>query len=365
MTKAYIIAAKRSIVAPIGGALSELEVHELAAPIIKACIQSASIVPDQIDEVILSNALYGGGNPARLAALASGLPERIAGLTIDRQCAGGLDTILFAARMVQSGAANIVIAGGAESYSRRPIRQKTFIDKSPAQPYDRPPFTPWADRDPDMHEAAATLSQKLNISKTDQDQWAVDSHAKALRYQNATAEIVEINDTGLNDPFTRALTPALCNRAKLIAGSITNATAAVAADAAAFCVVVSETALKTLPNVTAIEITGGATVGAAPDMPGIAPVEAINTIGALGRSFHHIEIMEAYAVQAIACVQGANLDPLKVNQKGGALARGHPIGASGAILAVRLYNDLQETGGNGLAAIAAAGGIGTALQLKS
>ncbi len=365
MTKAYIIAAKRSIVAPIGGALSTLDVHELAAPIIKACLQSANIASDQADELILSNALYGGGNPARLATLASGLPERIAGLSIDRQCAGGLDAILLAARMVQSGAANIIIAGGAESYSRRPIRQKTFIDKRHPQAYDRPPFTPWADRDPDMHDAAAALAQRLNISKAGQDQWAVDSHAKALKYQNATAEIVEINDTGLNDPFTRALTPALCNRAKPIAGNITNATTAVAADAAAFCVIVSETALKALTNAKAIEITGGATVGAAPDMPGIAPVAAINAIGATGQSFEHIEIMEAYAAQAIACVQKTKLDPLKVNQKGGALARGHPIGASGAILAVRLYSDLLETGGNGLAAIAAAGGIGTALQLKS
>jgi len=363
MAKAYIISAKRSIVAPINGALAALELHELAAPVITDCLQTAGLAPDQVDEVILSNALYGGGNPARLAALAAGLPETVAGLSIDRQCVGGLDAILLAANIVKSGAANVIIAGGAESYSRRPIRQKTYLDGRPPQTYDRPPFTPWCDRDPDMHKAA----DDLNISQADQDAWAIESHAKALAHQDhITAEITRLtNVPETSDPYARRLTPALCKRAKPLSGSITNANTAVAADAAAFCLIVSEDMLKTLPNPQAVEIGAGVTLGADPTLPGLAPVSAIKAIGADAQSFTHIEIMEAYAAQAIACVKAAGLNPESVNQKGGALARGHPIGASGAVLAVRLYHDLLETGGTGLAAIAAAGGLGTALQLNS
>lgn len=364
---AYIISAKRSIVAPIGGALSTLQLHEIATPIITAALLDAGIETTQVDELILSNALYGGGNPARMASLAAGLPQTVAGLSIDRQCVGGLDAILLAARMIQSGAANIVVAGGAESYSRRPIRQKTFADNRPPATYERPPFTPWPDQDPDMHVAAGNLAQSHHISKQHQDAWAVHSHSKALEHANTLQnEIVKIDGTTIDtDPYARKLSQALCNRAKPLSGSITSATTAVAADAAAFCVIVSEDALAALPNAKAIKIEEGVTIGSDPTLPGLAPVAAINAIDAQNKDFTHIEIMEAYAAQAIACVRLAGLNPAQVNQKGGALARGHPIGASGAVLAVRLYHDLHHTGGTGLAAIAAAGGLGTAIKLSA
>ena len=366
-TSAYIIAAKRSIVAPIGGALATLQLHDLAAPVITSCLDDAKLAPDQVDDVILSNALYGGGNPARMAALAAGLPESVAGLSIDRQCAGGLDAIILAAQMVISGDSNVVIAGGAESYSRRPIRQHTFLDGHDPKTYDRPPFTPWSDRDPDMHEAAADLARLHNISKKVQDNWTIESHTKALAHaaalQKEIVQIVGISES--SDTYTRKMSSALCNRAKVLSGTITNATTAVAADAAAFVVVVSEDMIKSLPNTHAVKIVTGKTVGSDPTLPGLAPVAAINAIGASNKAFDHIEIMEAYAAQTIACVKDAGLDEDQVNKKGGALARGHPIGASGAILAVRLYHDLVATGGIGLAAIAAAGGLGTALELSA
>jgi acetyl-CoA C-acetyltransferase len=364
---AYIISAKRSIVAPIGGAFNALELHEIAAPVIRSVLANTDIDPAHVNELILSNALYGGGNPARVASLAAGLPQSVAGLSIDRQCVGGLDAILVAAQMIQSGAANVIVAGGAESYSRRPIRQKTFADNRPAEPYERAPFTPWLDRDPDMHVAAGNLSQTHNISKQNQDAWAIHSHAKALEYVDALqSEIVTIDGITENtDPYTRKLSQALCNRAKPLSGSVTSATTAVAADAAAFCIVVSEDILAALPNAKAVKIERGVTIGSDPILPGLAPVAAIKAIGAQNQDFTHIEIMEAYAVQAIACVEQSGLNPTQVNQRGGALARGHPIGASGAVLAVRLYHDLMQTGGTGLAAIAAAGGLGTAIKFSA
>ncbi|MGJ5619899.1 thiolase family protein [Sulfitobacter sp. MF3-043] len=367
MVTAYVIAACRSPVAPRGGALSHLEIHALAGPVLRAALSQAGMNDSNVAEVIVSNALGAGGNPARIIALATGLPERIAGLSIDRQCAGGLDALLLARQMIRSGDADVIVAGGVESYSRRPVRMQTFADGRAPVAYDQAPFTPWPDRDPDMAQAADTLAQSLGITRKAQDDWAIASHAKALAYHPTPAEIVPI-DGVTNDTFTRRLSPALCERAKAITGDITAANAAVAADGAAFCVVVSERVAARLSG-PKVEIVAGATLGGAPDCPGLAPVAAITKImaqtGLSPTDLTAAEIMEAYAVQAIACVRGAHIDPGIVNQGGGALARGHPIGASGAINAVRLFHDLQKKGGTGLAAIAAAGGIGTALLLRA
>ena len=122
MQSAYIVGAKRSIVSPINGPLSSLKINELAAPVINNLIETSGIKFDDVDELIVSNALGAGGNPARSIALASKLPERVAGLSIDRQCVGGLDAILLGIKLVQVGSANIVVAGGVESFSNRPIR---------------------------------------------------------------------------------------------------------------------------------------------------------------------------------------------------------------------------------------------------
>ncbi|MFD2738223.1 acetyl-CoA C-acyltransferase [Sulfitobacter aestuarii] len=362
-----IIAACRSPVAPRGGALAALSLQDLAAPVIAGLLEQAELAPDQVDEVIVSNALGAGGNPARLVSLAAGLPQRVAGLSIDRQCAGGLDALLLARQIVLSGAAEVVIAGGVESYSRRPLRLATFADGRAPQPYDQAPFTPWPDRDPGMADAAAILAESQRIARQAQDEWAIASHAKARNAVPGRGEIVSV--AGLaQDAFTRRLGPALCQRAKVISGSITAANMAVAADAAAFCVVVSaQTAAR--QRRTGVELVSGATLGAVPECPGLAPLAAIEK--ALANASLEIcdidtaEIMEAFAVQAIACVEGAGLDPSRVNRGGGALARGHPIGASGAINAVRLYHELRHCGGVGLAAIAAAGGLGTALVLSA
>ncbi len=363
---AFIAAACRSPVAPRDGALAHLLPHQLATPVLHAVLRHAGLTADHVDEIIVSSALGAGGNPARSVALAAGLPDRIAGLSIDRQCAGGMDALLLARQMILSGGADVVIAGGVESYSRQPLRAHVFADGRAPEPYTQAPFTPWPERDPDMAQAAAALATSQNITRADQDAWAISSHAKAIAHHPSTQEITPI--AGLvSDSFTRHLSPALCARAKQITGSITSANAAVAADGAAFCLVVSSKVAESLGQ-PLTEINGGATLGAVPDCPGLAPLAAIK------RAFEHTglapndlavaEVMEAYAVQAIACVQGAGLNPDIVNPGGGALARGHPIGASGAINVVRLHHELIARGsGTGLATIAAAGGIGSALIL--
>ncbi len=371
MTGALIIAARRSAVAPKGGGLAHCDIHDLAAPVIQAVLADAGLDDGEVDEVILSNALGAGGNPARRAALAAGLPERVAGLSVDRQCCGGLDAVLLARAMVMSGQHDVVIAGGVESYSRRPLRSRTFADGRPAAPYEQAPFTPWPDRDPDMAEAADALGRKLGISRRDQNDWAISSHAGARRWQTHPQDEIVALQGLTRDAFTRDLTPRLCARAPVVTGSITAANMAVAADGAAFCLVVSGQVARRLARQStrpAIRIVSGATLGGDPTLPGLAPVAAIKKSlrdAALAPSdLTCAEIMEAFAVQAIACQKGAGLARDIVNSDGGGLARGHPVGASGAILAVRLYHRLATRGGAGVAAIAAAGGLGTALVLR-
>lgn len=353
---ARLIAARRTAVVPRGGAFARLRLEDLAAPVLTACLTDAGINPDQVHDVILANALGAGGNPARRAALAAGLPETVAGLSTDRQCAGGLDAILLAKALVDSGAADVVLAGGVESFSRRPLRLKTDPDGGPPVPYEQAPFTPWPDRDPDMTVAAETLARRLNIPRERQELWAAASHAKALA-ADLTDEIVPVNSVA-RDAFPRTLSLKLLGKAPILTGSITAATAAVAADAAAICLVVSDR----IAQGRGLNLLAGATIGGNPEEPGLAPLAAIARIWQ-GEALQQAEIMEAYAVQVLAVIDGAGLDPQIVNPAGGGLARGHPIGASGAILAVRLFHGLKR--GRGLAAIAAAGGIGSALLVEA
>jgi acetyl-CoA C-acetyltransferase len=272
---AFVISARRTAVVPRGGAFARLGMVDLAVPVVTACLADAGIAAGEVDEVVVSNALGAGGNVARLVALASGLPERVAGLTIDRQCAGGLDALLLARALVASGAAEVVIAGGVESYSRRPLRFRTDPEGGAAVPYDRPPFTPWPERDPDMHAAAEALAHRLAIGREAQDLWAVGSHAKALARGNFPGEIVGLAGQG-SDAFARRLSVETAGRAKALCGSITAANAAVAADGAAFVVVVSERRAKAARR--ALRIVGGATLGGRPDEPGLAPVLAIGEV---------------------------------------------------------------------------------------
>jgi acetyl-CoA C-acetyltransferase len=344
---AVIVAAKRSAIVPRGGAFAALEIEDIAAPVITVLQGGLSV---RVDEVICANALGAGGNVARIIALAAGLPH-VAGLTIDRQCTGGLDAILLAKAMVDSGAARVVIAGGAESYSRRPGRLRDGVA------YDQARFVPKGWDDPDMTHAAASLAREMGISRAAQDDYAVQSHAK---YRVVAGEIVPIAGIA-RDPFARDLTPALAARAAPICGTITPANAAVAADGAAFVLVLGDDLAHDLGR-GGLRILRGANIGGDPMRPGLGARAALQAVG--GEIADLAEVMEAYAIQAMACIAGlGRVNIGGVNIGGGALARGHAIGASGAVLAVRLFYELQQ-GQSGVAAIAGAGGIGAAMLVQ-
>ena len=377
MRQAYMIEARRSPVVPRNGALADLDVDAMAAPVLKALLSDTGVVPDCVDEIFIGNGLYGGGNPARRIVLDAGFPDQTAALTVDRQCCSGLDAVLIGARMIESGAADCVIAGGVESYSRAPIRMTRPRDREQAPiAYEQPPFTPWPERDPSMADAAAALAVHLAVSETGQSAWTVASHARALAAAadgRLDAELVPVAGV-TRDAFARALSDRVVRRSAVLArsgdASVRMATTAVAADAAAFVCLVSEERLSALNPKYGVRVVGGVARGGDPTLPGLAPVGAgrvlANRLGVDLGQVRVCEIMEAYAVQAIACVDGLGLDPSSVNRSGGALARGHPIGASGAILAVRLFHELKHeaSGTLGFAAIASAGGLGTAALLE-
>ena len=329
----------------------------------------AGTAHDLVDEVVVSNCLGLGGNLARLTALETGLKESVAGLTIDRQCCGGLDALLVAEALIKSGRARMVLAGGAESHSLRPACYRAVSGGYSDMPVDQAPFTPWPHRDPNMNEAAGRLARELGITKEEQDAWAVRSHQKARRSRDRLRqELASAAEADLDrDEFTRNLSLAVCGRARGICGPVTAANMAVAADGAAMCLLVPEEDAAALPR---LKLIGGCTLGGDPERPGIVPVSAIRkTLGQCGLKSSALsvaEIMEAYAVQAIACARMSEIDPGIINPGGGALARGHPVGASGAVLAVRMFHELcARPDSFGLSAIAAAGGLGTAALFQS
>lgn len=368
----FITAAKRSPVAPRGGALAHLDLAGLAGPVLRAVATGTD--RDGGTHVICGNALGAGGNPARLIALAAGLPETTPALSVDTQCCAGLDAIGLGLRLIQSGGADAALAGGAESFSRAPIRMHRPFDTDAAPiAYDRPAFSPWADRDPDMISAAGVLADRNRITRPRQETYAIDSHAK--HRATATAgqfadEIVPLNGVD-TDTFARPLRRETCARLPALAGSdahaVTAATTAVEADAAAF-VRMSSTPV---PDDIPIRVIDHVAVGGDPAMPATVPRDAMAAILSQNRNVSAadlmcVEVMEAFAVQAIDFIDTADIPIDRINNDGGALARGHPIAASGAILAVRLAQRLKSApaGSHGLAVIAGAGGLASALLLR-
>lgn len=364
MTRAVAIrAARRTAVVPRGGAFRDIEAFALAAALIPPLLADAGLDGAAVDEVILGNALSGGGNVARVAALAAGLPQHVAAMTLDTQCCAGLDAIRLGAARIMAGEADYVLAGGVESFSRAPLR--AFRPRAQEAPvfYDAPPFTPWPEREPGMAEAAAMLAAADGITRARQEAFAIESHRRALA---ASPEgLVAVNRIDA-DPFARRLGPALCARLPVLAGDavhgITAATVAVEADAAALILLGPAAS-------GAVRIVGSLACGADPMMPALAPVPAIAALlarhGLASADLGRIELMEAYAAQALAAIDRLGLDPARVNPDGGALARGHPIGASGAVLAVGAAYAARRQAGAGpvLAAIAGAGGIASTLLL--
>jgi acetyl-CoA C-acetyltransferase len=369
----------------VGGLHARRSIAALAAPVLEAVLADGRVDPAQIDEVILGNAVGGGGNPARLIALAAGLPEATPAMTIDRQCASGLDAIVTGARMIESGAADAVIAGGAESPSTAPwrIAKPSNLHKGLPHFFGQPAFAPGAEGDVGMIEAAENVAWECHISRERQDAFALESHRKAVAAAEAGGLSAEIVPLGCDPRESRDEGPRASLTLKLLSrvtplvaanGSVTSGNSCQVNDGAAAVLMVSGALHRKLGLPRGLVFAGAASAGIAPRLLGLAAVNAARKLaektGFPLLDIDAIELNEAFAAQALATLDLLSLDPHKLNTLGGALAYGHPYGASGALLVVRLFSRMSrentaQSPQTGLAMIAAAGGVGVAAQFRA
>jgi acetyl-CoA C-acetyltransferase len=372
MDNPVIVAALRSPIGTAGRAFATVEAADLAAPVLRAL---AGHVNGDLRDVVLGNCMGPGGDVARVAALAAGLPETVPALTVDRQCGSGLAAISVAVDMLGS-APGVVLAGGVESASTAPWR--FWPPASPgAEPrrFERAPFAPAHVGDPDMGLAADLLAAEHGISRQRQDAYATRSHALAVAAADSgtfDAEIVPVAGlcrderprAGLTAQRLARLRPAFRDHGTVTAGN------ACGINDGAAAVALMDAATHRRLGLPGLRVLACATAGVDPNRPGIGIVPAVGM--ALERAgltlpdIDVVELNEAFAGQVLACCDALALDADRVCVEGGALALGHPWGASGAVLVVRLFSQLvrSEGGRYGLAAIAVGGGQGVAMVVE-
>ena len=380
---ALVVAARRTPIGRLGGALRRLPVEALVVPVLHAVLADAGVTTDEIDDVILGNAAGPGGNPARLALLAAGLAVEVPGVTVDRQCGSGLEAITLACRLVEAGAGEVYVAGGAESASTAPWRlERPASLYGRPRLYDRARFSPEAIGDPEMGVAAENVARAFAISRERQDRFALASHRKAIASQASgrfAAEIVPI-DAGDERPGEVDECPrAATDLAKLAAlpaafvdgGTVTAGNACPVNDGAALCVVMSERRARAVGSAgRSLAFVDAAARGVDPNLLGTGPIASTRTLFARQpdlsmRDIDLVEFNEAFAAQVLACLDALAIPEERVNVGGGAIALGHAYGASGAVLVCRLFSEMVRTPAAGahtprygLAMLGIAGGLG-------
>ncbi|MBF5004357.1 thiolase family protein [Diaphorobacter sp. NR2-3-3-1] len=388
-----ILSWARSPIAPKGGAFNALLPHEIATPIVHALLARANLSADKVDAVVLGNAMGAGGNPARMTALAAGLPEACAAFSIDSQCCAGLDAIALSAGLIASGQADVVIAGGVEAWSRAPIRQtRPLLPSDSPTTYERPAFAPDPAQDPDLLEAASEHAWERRFSRAQQEAYALLSHERALRAQQGSHlhELVALAGRDC-DLYPRAIDPARAARMPVIAHAkadvqrqfgLSALTVSAKADGAALVLLASAQTCERLGIRAPARWLASASVGGDSRMPMTAAASAAQAVmqrysrqlamaPLQARDLHAIELHDAFAAQGLSFCEDLGIAPQDINAHGGGLARGHPIGASGAVALVSLLNTLHMKGADdttqlrmGLAAIAGAGGLGAACMVQ-
>lgn len=371
-----VLAWARTAVAPRGGALARCLPHELAAPLVAHLLAAGGVPAEAVDTLVLGNALGANGNPARMLALAAGLAPQARALSIDTQCCSGMDAVTQACALLSAGQAQVVIAGGAESWSRAPLRQHRPLDPAQAPvAYERPAFAPRPELDPDPLDAAAAGAAALGIGREAQDAYAVLSHARA-RAADLSADIVPVAGCRA-DSYPRALTPARMARMPVLraardaAGrdcSLSRASVSPQADGAALLLLASPAACRRWNLRPRAAWLDACALGGAPDRPMACAQQAALALlerhGLRACDLGAVELHDAFAVQGLAFARALGLAPEALNLEGGGLARGHPIGASGAVALVRALSLwARHPRQPVLAAVAAAGGLGSATLL--
>jgi 3-oxoadipyl-CoA thiolase len=398
MTQAYICDAVRTPIGRYAGALSSVRADDLAAIPIKALIdRNPNVDWSELDDVILGCANQAGEdnrNLARMAGLLAGLPDSSGGVTLNRLCGSGLDAVAMAARTIHGGDAKLIIAGGSESMSRAPFvmaKATSAFDRN-AEIYDTTigwrfvnPKMKSAYGDDTMPNTGENVAQEFQISRADQDAFAMSSQQKAAAAQangRLAAEIVTVEipqRTGDpvivdRDEHPRATTMEALAKLRPIVrsdGTVTAGNASGVNDGAAAIIIASEEAAKRNGLVPRARVLGAAVAGVPPRIMGIGPAPAsqklMKRLGLEIADFDVIELNEAFAAQGLAVLRqlGVADDDPRVNPNGGAIALGHPLGMSGARLALTATEELQRTGGKlALATMCIGVGQGIALAVE-
>ncbi len=385
MPATYIYDAVRTPFGRAGGALSTVRPDDLAAIVMKAAVERTGLDPARIDDVIFGDANQAGEDNrdvARFGALLAGFPSTVPGVTVNRLCGSSVEAVIQGSRAIEAGDADIILAGGVESMSRAP-----FVVEKPARPFPTVgnqtmwnTSIGWRMTNPNLRkdwtisngESAEKLAQIYGISRDQQDEFALRSHqtaAKAWAEGVYDGEIVQVEghalarDEGIREDTSLEALGGL--RALFAAdGTVTAGNASPINDGASAVLLGAEGALDAEPLA---RITGRGVFGNDPDVFGVAPVEAANrALARAGRTWadvDFVELNEAFASQTLACLQlWTELDPERLNIHGGAIAIGHPLGASGGRIIGHAAHELARRGG-GVAVAAICIGVGQGLAV--
>ena len=382
----YIADGWRTPFCRAGGALARSSPQALGVAVVRA-FTDRGFASDSVDEIVFGNVLNGRGNLARYAALGAGLPVTVPGCTIDRQCASGLEAVAHAYYRIGSrSAGSLMIAGGVESMSQAPFlmsRATRAFDRSPPS-FLNVPLSPPEIGDPSMIETAELVAAEAAIPRAEMDAFAVASHQKAtaaLREGRFRAELIPVatlDEAGRSTPVTSdhgpredTSLPKLAALHPVVSGgTVTAGNASGLADGAAAVVVMNEAALVHSHRRPLARIVDTVCVGVDPARMGIGPVLAIRRLlGLHALSTAQVdlwEINEAFAGQVLAVVAQLGLDADQINSDGGAIALGHPLGASGARIIGHLAHTLavNPNARYGVAALCVGGGMGMAMLLE-
>lgn len=354
----------------------------MAAFLIKGLVHKYHIPRDAVEEVILGNAVGPGGNLARLSLLEAGLPFQVCGTTVDFQCGSGLKAMDMAASMIKSGKRDIIIAGGTESTSLAPNKQYNPRDNRYTGKdvfFKRAQFSPYSIGDPDMIKGAENTAAYCKIDRESMDIWALKSHIKAIkaRDENKLKNIIlgiKTNNGMIMEDENIRKRPSLklMERAHPILdsqGTITAANACSTNDGAALVVMASERAIKKYALKPDAVWIGGDSSGVDPNLFPLGAVAASEKLleahNVNINQLDLVEINEAFSVKVLAFLKHFGLPEEKTNVFGGALAYGHPYGASGAIIMLHLIEALKDKNKKiGLATLGVAGGLGEAAIIE-
>ena len=389
-----IVSAVRTPIGKFQGALSDISATDLGAIVVREAVKRAGIADlNRVNECIMGNVLQAGlgQNPARQAAIKGGLPPQVGAMTINKVCGSGLKSVALAAQAIQTGNAQVVVAGGMESMTNAPYimpQARKGFRMGNAQVIDSMINDGLWDVYNNYHmgQTGENVADKYKVTREQQDEYAANSHRKAIEAQNAGRFRDEIVPVQLpsrkkdapaefldRDEGPRADTTAEALRKLKPAfkkdGSVTAGNASTINDGASALVVTSASVAKELGLKPMVRIIAQATAGMAPEWVMMAPVDAVRMIWAkTGWNANDIdlyELNEAFSVQSVALVQELGLDPARVNVNGGAVALGHPIGCSGArVLTTLIYEMQRRKAKRGLASLCLGGGNAVAMAVE-